>query len=85
MKSMSLNCRVLVKVSPGFVSLVPSVYSMVGQAGSPRIVLASLADLSCGFALFVMQGSCRADVEHRTGERTAGILTVFPCSTSRDA
>lgn len=26
----------------------------MGQSGSPRIVLASFADLSCGFALAVM-------------------------------
>lgn len=54
MKSMSLNCKVLIQVSPGFVRLVPSVLSMVGKSGSPRSVLVSLADLSCGFALAVM-------------------------------
>lgn len=54
MKSMSLNCKVLIQVSPGFVRLVPSVLSMVGEPGSPRSVLVSLADLSCGFALAVM-------------------------------
>lgn len=53
MKSTSLNCKILIQVSPSFVRLVPSVLSMVGEPGSPRSVLVSLADLSCGFALAV--------------------------------
>lgn len=71
-------------VCPSFVRLVLSVQSVLGQAGSPRTVLASLADLCCGFALAGMPRE-GADVECGKGEGAAGISTVFPYCTSRDA